>query len=110
MNKNKSKNAVMKSCPFVAIKLMTAVRRLRNSLPAVNKLIKLDVVKRLLNALSARMSNLVSTVKNNNPSFPAVVSKEKNLTHALLPVAKNATFVGPIQFPTILISKQSIEK
>ena len=110
MIRSQSKNAVMKSCPFVAIKLMTAVRRLRNSLPAVNKLIKWDVVKRLLNALSAWRSNLVSTVKNNNPSFPAVVSKEKNLTHALLPVAKNATFVGPIQFPTILISKQSIEK
>ncbi len=89
---------------------MTAVRRLRNSLPVVNKLIKWAIVKRLLNALYAWRSNLVSTVKNNNPSFPAVVSKVKNFTHALLPVAKNATFADPIQFLTILISKQSIEK
>jgi len=68
MIRRQSKNAVMKSCPFVAIKLMTAVRRLRNYLHAAKRLIKWDVAKKSLSALNAWRCNLVSIVRNNNHS------------------------------------------
>jgi hypothetical protein len=60
--------------------------------------------------LNARKGNLVSSVSYNNLSFPVVEIKERNLTLVLLLVAKSATFAVPIQFPTILILKQSIGK
>ncbi len=58
----------MKSYPFVAIKLMTAVKMLMNYLYAAKRLIKWGAAKKLLNVLNARRSNLVSIVRNNNHS------------------------------------------
>jgi hypothetical protein len=87
---------------------MTAARRPMSFLLVAKRQKKWVVVKKLLSARDGRRSNPVSYVKNNSLSFPVVVSKEKNLTHALPLGVKSAMSVVLIQFPTILILRQSI--